>query len=610
LQPLRHAIEKDGFPMTVTTRRYLLLCLLLIVALSWPVEAVAQQGDEGPPVPPSPEIAAPIYASRCANCHGAAGQGDGPQAIQANLSLPDLTDLALVRETTPARWFEVISNGVADEAMPSFGETSSNPLRQIDRWNLVFYLYTLSTPPEQVAMGQALYEMHCAECHGADGSGELEVRADFTDLARMATVSQADLFAAIADTRTEGHESGLGEVEIWAVANYVRTFSYNYASPPSAEAPAAINPFAGGAGVVSGRVINGTAGAGLPEGLLVRLRAFDMNADFIDAITTTVAADGSFHFEGIDPTLPVQLEPLVVYQDVSYFGDLDAAITLAPEQPEADVNITVYETTDDASAVRVERLHVVFDFAPDRAQVAELYILSNDADRVYVGTLETGTLRLSVPADALSFQPGGDPERYLTLADGIADTIPIPPGASTAESVLIYELAYDGELELSRPMPFDASVVNVFVPDVGIAVSSDDLRPGGPFQAQNTTFQTYLADDLAAGDRLTLRLSGEPEISSAPTTTSPHRPGGPNQAQSIAIGALALAVAVALSFLYWQGRLSLRLRPAAQDRQSALLQAIADLDDAWATGQVKDEPYRARRARLKEELLELMEAEG
>ena len=64
--------------------------------------------------------------------------------------MPDLTDPTIVRETTPARWFDIISNGVDDQAMPPFGEASSNPLRQIDRWNLVFFLYTLSASPAQI----------------------------------------------------------------------------------------------------------------------------------------------------------------------------------------------------------------------------------------------------------------------------------------------------------------------------------------------------------------------------------------------------------------------------------------------------------------------------
>jgi mono/diheme cytochrome c family protein len=589
-------------------RRWLLLCLALIAALSWTGTTAAQEGDGGPTVPPSPQVAAPLFETRCANCHGPTGQGDGPQALQAGIEIPDLTDPQLVRETTPVRWFDIISNGVSDKAMPPFGAASSNPIREIDRWNLVFYLYTLGTPSTQIAMGEALYDMNCNTCHGTDGSGSDDVPG-FTDLDRMAARSQADLFAVIADTSLKGHDLGLGEVEIWALADYVRTFSYNYAAPAEVETTSVASPFSGGEGVVSGQIVNGTSGATPPAGLVVSLRAFDMNAEFVDSITTTVAADGTFRFEGIDATAAVQLEPLTVYKNIPYIGDLGAAITLSPEQPEANINLFVYETTEDSSGIRIERLHLVFDPAPGQLQVAELYILSNDSDRTFVGTLEEGTLRLTVPANALSFQPGGDPNRYLTLADGIADTAPIPPGQSTAESVLVYDLAYDGELELVRPLPYNTSSVNIFVPaDAGIEVSGERIQAGAPFQAQSTVLQTYVAEDLSAGDSLTLRLSGEIQMSGATTSSSPHRSSGPNETQSIAIGVIAIIGAAVLSYLYWQGHLSLKASPAFQDRQANLLQAIADLDDDFETGQVKKTSYQARRAELKEELLELMEA--
>jgi hypothetical protein len=41
----------------------------------------------------------------------------------------------------------------------------------------------------------------------------------------------------------------------------------------------------------------------------------------------------------------------------------------------------------------------------------------------------------------------------------------------------------------------------------------------------------------------------------------------------------------------------------------ALLQEVADLDDDYEAGELKGKSYRTRRALLKEELIELMEAE-
>jgi mono/diheme cytochrome c family protein len=591
-------------------QRTVLFFYISLAVVIVPTAVMAQEIDQTSAQPPSPESAAPIFQERCASCHGPTGQGDGPMAVEAQLFFA-LTDPAVLNETTPARWFNIISNGIAAKAMPPFGDASSNPLNVVDRWNLVFYLYTLGTPQTQIEMGAALYETFCIECHGTDGAGGDDAPA-LNDPATLSTQSQTDLFTTI-----DGHDLDLGDVEIWALTDYVRTFSYLYVAPSDvslpavADAAAVTSPFSGGAGVINGQVINGTAGAPSPQGLVIRLRAFDMDASFVDAITTTVAADGTFRFEDIDPTIPVQYEPQTTYQGLSYFGDLESAIVLSPEQPESNISITVHETTEDASNVSIEQLHIIIDFALNQVQVTEIYVLSNSGDRAYVGTLEEGTLRLTEPTNALDFQGAGDPGRYLTLADGLADTVPIPPGQNTAQSVVVYVLAYDGELELTRRVPYDTSLVNALVPsDIGIQVSGDGIRPGGPFATQDTAFDTYLSDSLSAGESLKLRLSGKPTGDRETTVPSPHQTIRPDETQSIVIGAIILGGTMVLVFLYWQGRLNLRPRLAAHPRQSALLQMIADLDDDFEAGNVKGKPYQEKRARLKEELIDLMEQEG
>jgi hypothetical protein len=276
---------------------------------------------------------------------------------------------------------------------------------------------------------------------------------------------------------------------------------------------------------------------------------------------------------------------------------------LSPEQPQVNVNVTVYETTQDDSAIRIERLHIVFDFVLGQAQVTEIYVLSNDGQQPYVGTLEGGTLRLNVPNDALTFQPGGDPGRYLALADGVADTVPIPPGEGTAESLLTYDLVYDDHLELSRPLPYDVNQAIVMVPNVGIEVSGEGLEPGGPFQMQGREMQVYLVNDLSAGERLTLNLSGAPQARSASTgSMMPQQPGEANETRNTIAGLVILILALVFAYLYWQGFLTLR-----RDPQPALIQAIADLDDDFEAGRLKQDQYQTRRTRLKQELITLME---
>ena len=94
------------------------------------------------PVPPerkSIDAGRLLFEAHCVSCHGPGGRGDGPLA--AGLDPPPL-DLTIHVPLHPdGELYGFIENGIADTAMPAFGET----LALIDIWNLVNYLQTL--PP-------------------------------------------------------------------------------------------------------------------------------------------------------------------------------------------------------------------------------------------------------------------------------------------------------------------------------------------------------------------------------------------------------------------------------------------------------------------------------
>ncbi|MCY3784394.1 MAG: copper resistance protein CopC [Chloroflexi bacterium] len=94
------------------------------------------------PVPPdqtSIDAGRVHFEAHCVSCHGPGGQGDGPLA--AGLDPPPL-DLTIHVPLHPdGELYGFIESGIADTAMPAFGET----LTVFDIWNLVNYLQTL--PP-------------------------------------------------------------------------------------------------------------------------------------------------------------------------------------------------------------------------------------------------------------------------------------------------------------------------------------------------------------------------------------------------------------------------------------------------------------------------------
>ncbi|WP_319798404.1 FTR1 family protein [Nitrobacter sp.] len=92
------------------------------------------------PVPLAPAKApdfargATLFAEHCASCHGASGDGHGPNA--SKLATPPIafTDVDRARQRSPFALYQVISQGIDGTAMQSFSSLPSD-----DRWALAFY---------------------------------------------------------------------------------------------------------------------------------------------------------------------------------------------------------------------------------------------------------------------------------------------------------------------------------------------------------------------------------------------------------------------------------------------------------------------------------------
>lgn len=124
-----------------------------------------------------PEVvaaAAILFEDNCASCHGLQGQGN--QAIGA----PNLADGTWLHGGGDAirHSIEAGRHGV----MPPFGSSMSD----LQIHEVAEYVYTLNgrTAPHKMLLpaGKKRFEMTCAACHGADGSGNTALGApDLTD---------------------------------------------------------------------------------------------------------------------------------------------------------------------------------------------------------------------------------------------------------------------------------------------------------------------------------------------------------------------------------------------------------------------------------------------
>lgn len=140
------------------------------------------------------EIGAVIYAKRCAWCHGANGDGQGPGAKrlvppprdftsgQYKIKTSDFDEITAHEDDL----LRIIREGMPGTAMPGWKDV----LSEQDMWDVIAHIGTfaelekpkkavdygkqISTSAESVEKGRKLFVDgdRCAECHGAEGKGD------------------------------------------------------------------------------------------------------------------------------------------------------------------------------------------------------------------------------------------------------------------------------------------------------------------------------------------------------------------------------------------------------------------------------------------------------
>jgi high-affinity iron transporter len=116
--------------------------------------------DPMPPAPVSLARGATVYAGTCATCHGMSGDGRGPAAAGLDPPPADLTDLAVLRSSSPLDFFRKVSVGIAGTAMPAYEQSLSLE----DRWAVALYASGLRYDDDGRAAGRRWLAARCPDC--------------------------------------------------------------------------------------------------------------------------------------------------------------------------------------------------------------------------------------------------------------------------------------------------------------------------------------------------------------------------------------------------------------------------------------------------------------
>lgn len=471
----------------------------------------------------------------------------------------------------------------------------------------------------------------------------------------MSTLSEVDLARIIkqGNDQVPAFGTALSEDEVWAVSAYLRTLSFDTASivaapatsatpeavtmsetPAEAEAPSAQTPVGtplttverteqvpatreatavvqAGFGTVSGSVENKT-GNDLPSDLAVTLRGYDHGADpsqgpqEVFSQQGTVDENGSFVFEKIE--IPVNR---IFIAEVAYEGiDLqsgfaivkegDTSLTLPP--------ITLYNKTEDTSALVVDETRIFFEYGTDVVQVFNVYSFRNPGEAIIVVKLnEKGEVPFIKPPEGSSgfgYEPMQDSEPFQPVENGFA----IPPSEGSYGLIAFASVPKAREFTFSQEFVLPAESVTVFVPE-GITIESDQSTDRGVQAIQDFNFQIYDMGSVAASEKLRLSISGVPKETEAASTT-----GEATSNQNLLIGAGALGVALILAGAWMYLRDRNRGEESAGGQEEGdefetsedVMDAIIALDDLHRARKISDEAYQKRRSELKEILKRMM----
>lgn len=581
--------------------------------------SAAQQSSEPLQLPsrrPSATDGAALYQQKCVDCHGAQGRGDGKfaaQLAQTGIQVADLTADTIVRAQTPEQWYDIISNGRIEKRMPGF----AGSLTPDQRWDVIAYAWSLAATPSQVANGKAVYQEQCAHCHGDQGKGDGKDASgklsDLSDFAALAKAAPGLWDQALASGHVPSFAGTLSEGSRRAAIDYVRTFAYDAAaSAASSTTPSATPgslPSTTTTGPaeptkIEGTIINGTAGQPVPDNLPLTLYILPHQATTQqNMITRTFQAGVNGHFVITDAQIdPSNLLAVGVdYKDLSFYSEV------APSQPQVTLPITIYESTQDTAQVKIDTLHIVVEPAPNGYSVSEIYVLSNNGDR-FVAGFGRPVLHFGLPATAVDLQMDPTLQRVMELnGDGLDYFDAIPVGKQAQQIVYQYTLPVTAT-SLSRAIYQPITLVNLLLGSQAdkTTVTSDLLKsagtqtiPAAPNSGQPTaqTFQQYTAANVQPGQILNLSIGA----SSQPFDWR------------ILLG-VALVLVGVVGIIIWQRsqkkpQLTAASPRSAEIQREVLIDQIAALDDDFAEGKLDEINYKAKRAKLKEKLMKLMEEE-
>ena len=288
-----------------------------------------------------------------------------------------------------------------------------------------------------------------------------------------------------------------------------------------------------------------------------------------------------------------------------------------------NADISVYETTADESHLAVGSSHLIIEMGSGQLEVTEMIILSNVGDRSYIGLEEVipdrrATALVPLPAGAtdVTFSSSEVASAMIRTGQGFVDTRPIVPGQH--EYVLSYALPCEGSTyNLLKPVAYPTTALDVLIAAPGAEVDAPALEDLGTREASGASYLHLAGRSLGAGTDVVIRFSGlgqpvERQVAGAKLAGAPA--GVVREPWWLPLVSLLALAGLGPALLVYLRRGGPGVGPASprevsraiEAERDSLLGRMAELDDGFQAGELKEASYRRQRQAAKRRLLGLM----
>jgi hypothetical protein len=348
-----------------------------------------------------------------------------------------------------------------------------------------------------------------------------------------------------------------------------------------------------GNGIIEGQVNNGTAGGDSAGGIQVTLEPFK-DGVAQTPVVTLADAGGVFVFSRLATEPAYSYQAKASFQGVEYTSE---PVTFTANVTSVSAEITVFNTTEHDGNISIALAHTILYPENGSVLVKEYYLLTNAGDRTFPGPIQgtdNGTLLFTLPPGAADLQVTfGRMENFG--GNSIMDTTPVKPG--------MHEVAYQYRLNqgiaglaFTQKINYGAARFDFLVQGENYKVAGEQLTPDEPLNIGGVMYTHYSAAELPPGASLSMQVSGADSSSDA------------GSLWMFIIGAVVLIIVV-IAFVYLYRKK--KEAPVAgkgdlEKRQARLLEDLAELDDRFEDGSIKEDYYQKLRDEKKAELAELI----